>query len=245
MTTASETFSKDSLCVGSAITLTDDQLTRLRDLCRLQFKPAEVALQGRAAVIIDRIDGIGPVAVKMYRRGGFVRRLIKSHYLKIGPTRCQKEFELLQNIRRLGVNAPEPIAFAYSGRLCYLGWLITRAIDRPGSLIHLARTDTDAAQKIMPAVIEQFSLLIRHRIHHIDLHPGNVLIDAQDRVFIIDFDKGRVFSGSRNKLRDHYLHRWQRAVRKHGLPLWLGHMLDTGLGGHPDGTIAKKQSADD
>jgi hypothetical protein len=64
-------------------------------------------------------------------------------------------------------------------------------------------------------------------------------------VFIIDFDKGRVFSGSRDKLRDLYLQRWQRAVRKHGLPLWLNERLNAGLTGEDDKTIAKKRTGDD
>jgi 3-deoxy-D-manno-octulosonic acid kinase len=230
---------------GSSGVLSDRQLNLLTHHFKQRSQPAGPVLEGRSSPIIDQIDGIGKVVIKPYMRGGFVRHFVKRRYLRLGRPRCLREFELLQKVRNLGISAPEPIAAAHRGRLSYLGWLITRAIDRPVSLIHLARTDTDAAQKIMPAVIEQFSLLIAHRIHHMDLHPGNVLIDAQGRVFIIDFDKGRVFSGSRNKLRNHYLYRWQRAVSRHGLPIWLVHMLDTGLGGHLDGTIAKKQSADD
>ncbi len=82
---------------------------------------------------------------------------------------------------------------------------------------------------MMPSVIEQISKLIQHHILHIDLHPGNVIVDKDERVFIIDFDKGRRFSGSQNKLSNLYLRRWQRAVSKHRLPVMLTDMLRAGL----------------
>jgi hypothetical protein len=111
-----------------------------------------------------------------------LRYVVKRRYLKLGSPRCRHEFELLQNVRNLGIAAPEPVAFAYSGILYYLGWLITRAIEQPKSLVHLANTDTGTAQKVMPLVIEQISKLVQHRIQHIDLHPGNVIVDSSSTV---------------------------------------------------------------
>jgi 3-deoxy-D-manno-octulosonic acid kinase len=230
---------------GSSALLNDRQLEQLAQHFKQQPQPAESALEGRSAYTIDQIDGIGSVVIKPYMRGGLLRYVVKRRYLKLGSPRCRHEFELLQNVRKLGIAAPEPVAFAYSGRLYYLGWLITRAIEQPKSLVHLANTDTGTAQKVMPLVSEQISKLIQHRIQHIDLHPGNVIVDRDGRVFIIDFDKGRVFSGSRDKLRDLYLQRWQRAVSKHGLPLWLNERLYAGLTGEDDKTIAMKRTGDD
>ena len=91
----------------------------------------------------------------------------------------------------------------------------------------------------MPSVIEQISKLIEHRILHIDLHPGNVIVDDKGRALIIDFDKGRFFNGSRDKLRNLYLQRWQRAVSKHGLPAMLNEMIWDGLFGNADKTAAQ------
>jgi 3-deoxy-D-manno-octulosonic acid kinase len=88
----------------------------------------------------------------------------------------------------------------------------------------------------MPSVIEQISKLIEHRILHIDLHPGNIIVDKDDRVFIIDFDRGRIFNGDRNKLCKLYLQRWQRAVDKHRLPVMLTDMIRGGLFGDADQT---------
>jgi 3-deoxy-D-manno-octulosonic acid kinase len=240
MTEAFEIKTIETLSIGASIMLTDGQLSSLSHLCRQPAKrtrqPTKAALGGRTAVYEGRIEGIGPVVVKPYRRGGFVRHLTKRHYLKFGPTRCQHEFELLQTVRQLGVSTPEPVAFAYCGRLCYLCWLITRGIPQPKSLVRLANTDVASAQRVMPSVIEQISKLIEHRILHIDLHPGNIIVDKDDRVFIIDFDRGRIFNGDRNKLCKLYLQRWQRAVDKHRLPVMLTDMIRGGLFGDADQT---------
>jgi 3-deoxy-D-manno-octulosonic acid kinase len=72
-------------------------------------------------------------------------------------------------------------------------------------------------------------LLIQHRILHVDLHPGNVIMDAAGKVYLLDFDRGKVYHGDRQKLKNRYLTRWQRAVNKHGLPEFLAEMLRAGL----------------
>jgi 3-deoxy-D-manno-octulosonic acid kinase len=66
--------------------------------------------------------------------------------------------------------------------------------------------------------MKQLYLLIEEGIYHVDLHPGNVLVDNNHNVYVIDFDKARCWTGPKNELRDLYLHRWRRAVIKHNLP---------------------------
>jgi len=216
---------------GSSVTLTDRQLKQFARHFQQEPHPSVSVLGGRSSQTIDQIDGIGSVFIKPYMRGGVMRYLVKRRHLKLGTPRCRREFELLQTVRKLGLNAPEPVAYAVSGRLYYLGWLITRVIQQPKSLAQLANADAAGAQRMMPSVIEQISKLILHHILHIDLHPGNVIVDKDERVFIIDFDKGRRFSGSQNKLSNLYIRRWQRAVSKHRLPVMLTDMLRAGLTG--------------
>ena len=241
MTEVFEIKTFETLSIGSSIMLTDGQLNSLYDLCRQPVEPARqpvepinTVLSGRTTVVMGQVEDIGPVVVKPYHRGGFMQHLTGRHHLKFGPTRCQQEYELLLAVRQLGINAPEPVAFAYRGRLVYLGWLITRSIPQPKSLVHLANTDRARAQRVMPSVIEQITKLIEHRIWHIDLHPGNIIVDKDDRVFIIDFDRGRMVSGDRDKLRKFYVRRWQRAVDKHSLPVMLNEMIRAGLGANID-----------
>jgi 3-deoxy-D-manno-octulosonic acid kinase len=224
-----KTNTLDKYVFGSAQTLIDDQFRTLSKLCERQPNSSDAVLGGRNSITVNHIDGLGSIVIKHYRRGGIMRHLINRRYLKLGATRCQREFELLNTVRNLAINAPEPIAFVYSGKLFYRAWLITRQIPQAIALAHLATRQVSCAQRVMPSVIEQISILIRHKVVHADLHPGNVVVDKEDKVFLVDFDKGYIFSGHTDKLRDRYLNRWQRAVIKHQLPSVLYDMLQTGL----------------
>jgi 3-deoxy-D-manno-octulosonic acid kinase len=89
----------------------------------------------------------------------------------------------------------------------------------------LARTDALRARALLPQISDVVARLVEHRIHHVDLHPGNVLVDAEDRICLIDFDKTAHVTLTRSDLAERYRRRWQRAVSKHALPSWLGDEL--------------------
>ena len=186
-------------------------------------------LGGRSSVTIARVEGIGSMVVKYYTRGGLLRHMVKRRYLRCGKTRCQIEYELLQKVRGLGVSAPEPIAYAYRGGLFYKGWLATREIKQQQTLAELSCADEEHAHIVMKEVINQVAVLIKNNILHVDLHPGNVLVDSGDRIFLLDFDKARLSRRNKDRLRNHYTNRWQRAVIKHRLPKMLSEMMRAGL----------------
>jgi len=219
----------DSYHFGFFSNLTESQLRPLTDLFHGSDAGAVSALGGRTAVTPARLDGIGPVVIKHYRRGGLLRYFIKRRYLKLGKTRAQREFELLARVAEFGVNVPQPIVFAYCGRLVYRAWLITREIRQPLSLADLSLQDEDTIGRVMASVINQVSSLIQNHILHVDLHPGNIVLDNAGKVYLLDFDKGKLYHGSRQKLKNRYLTRWQRAVSKHGLPKVLTEMMQKGL----------------
>ena len=219
----------DAYRFGSSLELDEHQLrTCIRFFNQPTAGNASV-LGGRTALTFKQIDGFGPVAIKSYSRGGWMRYLIKQRYLKLGKTRAQLEFELLQVVRNLGINAPEPVVYAHRGCIFYRAWLVSRAIKYPLSLALLSLKDEKKTRQAMDSVIEQISLLIQNGILHIDLHPGNIVVDGADQIFIVDFDKGQIHHGNREKLRNRYLTRWQRAVTKHRLPEILTEMLQAGL----------------
>ena len=218
-TTHTKTY--NSYHFGSPSNIANQQLKQLIRLFKLPKNSVNSALGGRTSITVARLQGIGSVVIKYYRRGGAIRYLIKQRYLKCGKTRCQIEYELLQKVGSLGINAPEPVAFAYRGRLFYQCWLVTREIQDHQTLAQLSRSNEEQARMAMKAVIKQVSMLIKNNILHADLHPGNVIVDNQKQVYLLDFDKGGVFPGGINVLRSRYLRRWNRAIQKHGLPEML------------------------
>lgn len=208
----------DSYRFGS---LRDLKAQHIRKLVSIFASPPQrtgVTLEGRIPPSNVSLEGIGDVVVKHYRRGGFPGLFLKCTYLKVGKTRCQIEYEQLKNADLLGINVPEPVAFVSKGKAFYQGWLITREIKHQQSLAKLGRLDVSRAQAAKRKLIEQINLLIDNHIHHTDLHPGNVLVTDEARVYLIDFDKAYRYSGSRKKLQKKYIERWNRAVTKHRLP---------------------------
>jgi 3-deoxy-D-manno-octulosonic acid kinase len=214
---------------GSSIRLADRQLQQLATLLDRPPQSGPFHLNGRNVMLSGCVDGIGAVVVKHYTRGGLLRYIVKRHHLKSGKTRGQAEYEILQRVRDLGVNAPEPLAFAYRGGLIYLAWLVTIEIRQAQSLARLSLKNEQNARVAMASASAQIGLLIDSRIWHVDLHPGNILVDQENKVYLVDFDKGRYFRGNGEKLKARYLSRWQRAVKKHHLPEMLTEMLQKGL----------------
>jgi 3-deoxy-D-manno-octulosonic acid kinase len=211
---------------GTCTPLSELQLKRLIGFFRQPPPKKESVLGGRSSVSYHLMDELGPVAVKHYNRGGLVGRLVKRRYVRWGKSRSQLEFELLQKVNDLGINVPEPLVYASRGRLIYRAWLVTREIESPLSLARLSLDDKKRTRRVMASVIDQISRLIDHRIMHVDLHPGNVVVDGQDRVYLLDFDKCKIYQGNKTRLRNRYVKRWQRAVSKHGLPDFLNEMYE-------------------
>lgn len=215
--------------IGLAFDLSDQQLKMLVDLFYTYPELSGSVLGGRGSICLADVEGIGPVAVKHYFRGGIIRFFNKKRYLKWGKTRGQLEYELLQTVRNIGVNAPEPIAYAYQGLPFYKAWLVTRKIDTHQSLAELSISNLEHACIAMENVIEQLFLLIKNNMLHVDLHPGNVVIDTNSKAYLLDFDKARMFSGTRHHLVNRYASRWKRAVVKHHLPETLIDLMNSKL----------------
>lgn len=182
-------------------------------------------LNGRREIAMTDLPTIGRVVVKTYARGGLIYHMNKEHYLRLGKTRCQVELEFMQKATAAGVNVPEPIAFVSCGGLIYKAWLVSRAVVNSQTFAVVCQADTDRAKTLVPAITENIRKLVYGKIYHVDLHPGNILIDGENKPYIIDFDRARFFSGSPARLWKAYQRRWDRAIDKHGLPQFAKSVL--------------------
>lgn len=215
---------------GLLAELAEADLTELIAAIRRPPIPHRPAiLGGRGVVSIHTLPLVGPVLIKHYLHGGVLRRVFYESYLRLGRTRPAAELAMLAAVRALGVRAPEPVGYFTKGLVLYRGWLVTKLIPEERNLAEVVLADEERARPLLKELVQQIDVLIQNRVCHVDLHPGNVLVDGSEQVHIIDFDKAYMFSGSRNQLRDYYLCRWRRAVLKYNLPDLLAEMFCAGL----------------
>jgi tRNA A-37 threonylcarbamoyl transferase component Bud32 len=204
-------------CVLAA-PLADAEMRQLVAALASPVFAAPGVLGGRGAVRVHDIGLIGPVVIKEYRHGGMLRPFLGRYYLRRGPTRPERELEILRDARAAGLHVPEPVASLSLGNVMYRGWLVTRLIAGQRSLADIARHGREPLEPLVDLLLEQVRLLIDHRIAHADLHPGNVVVDERGRLHLVDFDRANRFEGSVDDLAAVYLGRWHRAVAKHQLP---------------------------
>ena len=173
-----------------------------------------ISAGGRGGSCLIEIDGRQAI-LRRYLRGGMVRKLLSDQYLWLGRTLTRPwcEWKILQRARKAGLPVPEPIAAcACRTGLWYRAALITAYL-----------IDTEMlTQRLQREILEteywyQLGFLIK-RLHaagirHADLNSNNILIDSQNRFYVIDFDKARIM----NQIDDWQwrpLYRLQRSIEK-------------------------------
>jgi len=177
-------------------------------------------LGGRVQVKRFHIHDLGNLILKHYARGGAMRHFNKRTYFRWGKSRARIEFEYLLKAKKCGVKTPKPVAYILFGRLFYRAALVLEEIPDTQTLVEVSRLQ-GAAKRFMDRVHSGIKLLVKNRIHHVDLHPGNILVSATGEVYFIDFDKAVTWTGDHNLLLKKYISRWNRAIKKYDLEQWM------------------------
>jgi 3-deoxy-D-manno-octulosonic acid kinase len=145
---------------------------------------------GRGSTLfVSQLDEVW--VLRHYRRGGVMAQLTEDKYFWMGleHTRAFREWRLLSELFDRNMPVPRPVA-AYVSRegLSYRASLITTCIQNAQSL----------ASMISGGLVQEFHWqsignTLRHfhdeNVNHMDLNAHNILIDKQQRVFVVDFDK--------------------------------------------------------
>lgn len=146
--------------------------------------------QGRGTTWFVQTEQL-PAALRHYRRGGLFGKIIKDHYWfsQWHKTRSCEEFQLLQHLVSEGVNVPRPIAArAVKRTVCYQADILTQKIEGAQDLVAILQQRT-LAPEIYQLIGEQIRKLHQANINHTDLNIHNILLDNDNKVWIIDFDK--------------------------------------------------------
>ncbi len=132
--------------------------------------------------------------LRHYYRGGLIGKIINDSYWFTGleNTRAAREFSLLQHMQTLQLPAPEPIAYRVIRHgLTYQADLLSTRIQQAQDLVGILSQNqlSNSLWRSIGTTIKQFH---DHNIYHHDLNAHNILINDNEQVFLIDFDRGEL-----------------------------------------------------
>lgn len=157
------------------------------------------------------------LVLRPYQRGGLMGKINQSLYLRLGATRSRvwREYGMLGWMHDQGLAVPRPVAGRYAPvGLFYRAQLITMRIPhaRPlADLVQEAALPPDVWAGIGRAIGRMHAL----GVDHSDLNCRNILLDADRKVWLIDFDKCR--RRERGAWQDRNLARLKRSLEKERL----------------------------
>ena len=169
----------------------------------------KVASGGRAAAWYVQLSSLEGV-LRHFRRGGVIAHLVRERYLWTGlaRTRSFAEFDLLRMLWLAGLPVPRPLGAAVWRKwFTYRAAVLTQRIPNAKPLGERSEPAVWFAAGFVVAQMHQFG------VWHADLNVFNLLVDGQDKVWLIDLDRGR-HNGLTEVLRAENLSRLLRSLRK-------------------------------
>lgn len=168
---------------------------------------------GRGQARLVHLDGHGLV-LRHYRRGGLMARLSEDRFWREPAhlSRAMREFALLRLMRswRLPVPAPALARHRPHG-LVYSADIAVGLIEGSRNLVQRLQAAPPSPDE-WTALGRAIRALHDRQVFHADLNAHNLLLDAQGRAWVVDFDKCRVQPGDAWKADN--LARLLRSLRK-------------------------------
>jgi len=148
------------------------------------------ATQGRSQAHFFQYAGVDMV-LRHFHRGGLISWVNRDLYLRTGAgnSRALREFDLLREMHTDGLPVPSPVAAQYVplGPF-YRADIITQRI--PNSLpLQEVLGDRALSSHLWAAIGAHVRDLHDYGVFHSDLNCRNILLDTNDRIWFIDFDK--------------------------------------------------------
>lgn len=155
------------------------------------------------------------MVLRHYYRGGFIGKLVTDCYWfgGIKNTRAYREFALLTELEKLGLPACRVVAAQVTKTaLIYRADLLMKMVEGGQDLVaRLTQQPLTAKQWLN--IGKTVALFHRARVYHADLNAHNILLDNDDKTWLIDFDRGEIKS-QRGSWCQHNLDRLLRSFEK-------------------------------
>ena len=135
----------------------------------------------------------GAGILRHFRRGGLIGRWVQNRYLFLGEsrTRSVREFRLLVELVERGLPVPQPVLAGWRRRgAFYSADILTRQVATARTLAEYL----DEGREVLPwrrigGTLAQFH---HEGVFHADLNAHNILLDGAGKIWLIDFDRGRL-----------------------------------------------------
>ena len=141
----------------------------------------------------------GPVVLREYLRGGWVAKISRKNYFftTVARSRPFREFDILAALYGQGLPVPQPVAALceHSG-LVSTGSIITMRIAHTRTLADVLPGDLQHGDVLWENVGRCIRQFHRAGVWHADLNARNILLDDELGVFLVDFDRARLMSGT-------------------------------------------------
>jgi len=128
--------------------------------------------------------------LRHYYRGGLVSKISDDSYFFNGltKTRAYREISLLQYMVSIDLPVPKPIAARVIKKgFFYRADLLMEKLSGE-DLIHRLRKES-LAETVWENIGQTIAGFHNHGIYHADLNAHNILVDGNDKVWLIDFDR--------------------------------------------------------
>ena len=151
--------------------------------------------QGRGTTYFLRHRG-KELVLRHYLRGGLVGKLIHDHYFFLGEkeARSLHEYRVLAHLEQTGLPVPRPVAAQIKRKgLFYQADIIIERIPEAKDLVKVLTTpeNNESLDTLFSSIGQMVARFHQHGVYHADLNIKNILIDAKQKLWLIDFDRAQ------------------------------------------------------
>ncbi len=149
--------------------------------------------------------------IRKYFHGGIFRNLLKDNF--IDENRFIEEFKILIYLNNLSFDTVKGIGVIVENGIFKKGWLVTKQVEHIDFINYLKEKPDTNLESIFFNMGKTAKQLHKLHIVHNDLHLKNFLINSNEKILIIDFDKSYFSENLSLQLND--ITRFIRSVYKY------------------------------
>jgi len=130
--------------------------------------------------------------LRHYYRGGLIGKIANDGYFYTGlkRSRVYREFDLLEQMKALNLPVPTPVAARLTRRMhLYSADIIMQQIEEAEDVFHILKKRS-LDNSIWQNIGQTIARFHQAGVFHADLNIHNIMLDLQDTVWVIDFDRG-------------------------------------------------------